>query len=212
MRNASASHSRKPSVAGPGGTSFSTTSGPSGYSLNGGQGQREQRQGRSASSSTAAPRSRSKSGGSGKEGQARRYVIFGLANPRSGDGLASGFLTDYPPVNEKTIFLEEQRISVHVELRFFNVLEATERQNCLRQLESLIKESPSGVDATKKVVCIMGGDGSLATTIQFLRTSLTIDACLQRGRLSFCMLPFGTGNDGAQVFGWGSSPCSEFWL
>lgn len=26
------------------------------------------------------------------------------------------------------------------------------------------------------------------------------------------MLPFGTGNDGAQVFGWGNSPSSELWL
>ena len=58
----------------------------------------------------------------------------------------------------------------------------------------------------------MGGDGSLATTIKFLRKSLTIDASLQKGRISFCMLPFGTGNDGAQVFGWGSSPFNELWL
>ena len=121
-------------------------------------------------------------------------VIFGLANPRSGDGLASGFLTDYPPVNEKTIYLEESRQSVQVEMRFFNVLENTERQNCLRQLETSMKE---GGEVTKKVVCIMGGDGSLATTIKFLRSSLIIDQSLQRGRISFCMLPFGTGNDGA---------------
>ena len=26
------------------------------------------------------------------------------------------------------------------------------------------------------------------------------------------MLPFGTGNDGAQVFGWGASPFDELWL
>ena len=26
------------------------------------------------------------------------------------------------------------------------------------------------------------------------------------------MLPFGTGNDGAQVFGWGASPANESWL
>ena len=121
-------------------------------------------------------------------------VIFGLAKPRSGDGLASGFLTDYPPVNEKTIYLEESRQSVQVEMRFFNVLENTERQNCLRQLEASMKE---GGEVTKKVVCIMGGDGSLATTIKFLRSSLIIDQSLQRGRISFCMLPFGTGNDGA---------------
>jgi len=54
----------------------------------------------------------------------RKFQIFGLANPRSGDGLASGFLTDYPVVNEKHIYLEEISQTVQVELRFFNVLEA----------------------------------------------------------------------------------------
>jgi diacylglycerol kinase family enzyme len=58
----------------------------------------------------------------------------------------------------------------------------------------------------------MGGDGSLATTIKFLRTNKTIDAGLIKGKVVFCMLPFGTGNDGPQVFGWGSSPSSELWL
>ena len=58
----------------------------------------------------------------------------------------------------------------------------------------------------------MGGDGSLAKTIQFLRTSLIIDQAMQKGKLSFCMLPFGTGNDGAQVFDWGASPENELWL
>ena len=64
---------------------------------------------------------------------------------------------------------------MHVELRFYNVLEASERQNCLRMLEQSLKEAS---DYTKRVVCIMGGDGSLATTIKFLRTSLLIDSSL----------------------------------
>ena len=72
------------------------------------------------------------------------------------------------------------------------MLESQERQNCLRQLEAAVKENAK---ATTKVICIMGGDGSLATTIKFLRTSPSIEQCLQRGRLSFCMLPLGTGND-----------------
>ena len=147
--------------------------------------------------------------GKQQQGKRRRYQIFGLANPRSGDGLASGFLTDYPPVNEKTVYLEQYKQSVHVEMRLYNVLEATERQNCLRQLESAVQQNDK---STKKVVCIMGGDGSLATTIKFLRGSLIIESCLQKGKVSFVMLPFGTGNDGSQVFGWGSSPFSELWL
>ena len=51
--------------------------------------------------------------------------------------------------------------------------------------------------AVRKVVCIMGGDGSLATTIKFLRGSIVVNTYLAKGRLSFAMLPFGTGNDGA---------------
>lgn len=58
----------------------------------------------------------------------------------------------------------------------------------------------------------MGGDGSLATTIKFLRTSSEVNQALCKGKINFVMLPFGTGNDGAQVFGWGNSPGSELWL
>jgi len=43
----------------------------------------------------------------------------------------------------------------------------------------------------------MGGDGSLSTTISFLRTSSDVDQSLSKGKINFVMLPFGTGNDGA---------------
>jgi len=43
----------------------------------------------------------------------------------------------------------------------------------------------------------MGGDGSLATTIKFLRTSTVVDNALIKGKICFAMLPYGTGNDGA---------------
>ena len=36
-----------------------------------------------------------------------KYEIFGLANPRSGDGLASGFLTDYPARNIVPVYFDE---------------------------------------------------------------------------------------------------------
>ena len=80
-------------------------------------------------------------------------------------------------------------------MRFYNVLESSERMNCLSELEAATKDNTT--KNTKKIVCIMGGDGSLATTIKFLRSSQAIELYLQRGKLSFCMLPFGTGNDGA---------------
>ena len=79
-------------------------------------------------------------------------------------------------------------------MRFYNVLEATERNTCLKEMEQAINEDNKAV---RKVVCIMGGDGSLATTIKFLRGSIVVNTYLAKGRLSFAMLPFGTGNDGA---------------
>ena len=67
-------------------------------------------------------------------------------------------------------------------------------------------------NTTRKVVVIMGGDGSFATTIKFLRTSKEVERGLSKGKLCFAVLPFGTGNDGAQAFGWGASPCNEAWF
>ncbi len=89
------------------------------------------------------------------------------------------------------------------------MLEKTERERCLEDLAISIRENDK---ATRKIVVIMGGDGSLATTIQFLRTSNEVNQGLCKGKINFVMLPFGTGNDGAQVFGWGNSPSSELWL
>lgn len=109
----------------------------------------------------------------------------------------------------KQIYFEPQRTTIECEMRFYNVLEAGERASCLKEMEQAISEDNKAV---RKVVCIMGGDGSLATTIKFLRGSIIVNTYLAKGRLSFAMLPFGTGNDGAQVFGWGNAPASESWL
>lgn len=64
-----------------------------------------------SSKRTTSTREESKNSNAGAGGY-QKYQIFGLANPRSGDGLASGFLTDYPPVNEKSIYIDKQRGSV----------------------------------------------------------------------------------------------------
>ena len=52
------------------------------------------------------------------------------------------------------------------------------------------------------MVVIMGGDGSLGQTIRELRKTSIIDEHINK--ITFCLLPFGTGNDTGQVFGWGS--------
>lgn len=67
-------------------------------------------------------------------------------------------------------------------------------------------------NSTRKIVVIMGGDGSFATTIKFLRTNPKVDSGLNKGKLAFATLPFGTGNDGGQAFGWGNNPSGELWF
>jgi diacylglycerol kinase family enzyme len=61
-------------------------------------------------------------------------------------------------------------------------------------LEEACKEDDMN---TRKIITIMGGDGSLGTTIKFLRSSKIANQALIKGKISFAMLPFGTGNDGA---------------
>ena len=60
--------------------------------------------------------------------------------------------------------------------------------------------------ATKRaqiVVVIMGGDGTLGNLVRGLRKNEVINKYMDK--LHFCLLPYGTGNDTAQVFGWGGN-------
>lgn len=50
----------------------------------------------------------------------------------------------------------------------------------------------------------MGGDGSLGQLLKQLKSHETIYSNIEK--IQFCLLPYGTGNDTAQVFGWGSKP------
>lgn len=81
-------------------------------------------------------------------------------------------------------------------MNFYNVIEGQEREKAMNDIKKSVKDQDSQ-NSTRRIVCIMGGDGSLATTVKMLRGSETINQALIRGKLVFCMLPFGTGNDGA---------------
>lgn len=102
----------------------------------------------------------------------KRYHVFAFANPRSGDGLAGRFLTDFPQKNQKLLYFQEQQQTVSCDINFYNVIEKTERLKCLDDLATDLAENDNN---TRKIVCIMGGDGSFATTIKFLRTHKEID-------------------------------------
>jgi hypothetical protein len=70
----------------------------------------------------------------------KKYLVFAFANPRSGDGLAAGFLTEHPARSMAEVWFEDRQQSVTCEIRFFNVIEKQERDNCLKQLEESVKE------------------------------------------------------------------------
>ena len=55
------------------------------------------------------------------------------------------------------------------------MLEKTERNKCLEDIQTEINDNDN---ETRKIIVIMGGDGSFATTIKFLRTSKDVDAYL----------------------------------
>ena len=86
----------------------------------------------------------------------------------------------------------------------FNVLDASERKICM----DMIEEDVSGQDSNRRdrYLAIMGGDGSLATTLKMLRTRKIIEKAMLDKLISFVVLPFGTGCDAAQIFGWGNIP------
>ena len=47
---------------------------------------------------------------------------------------------------------------------------------------------------------MMGGDGGLTHSLQKLSELIDLD------KVAFVTLPFGSGNDTSQVFGWGATP------
>ena len=68
-----------------------------------------------------------------------------------------------------------------------------------------------GKENRDRYLIIAGGDGSLPTTVGMLRTRPVIEDALRQKLMAIICLPFGTGCDTAQVFGWGYAPRDEYW-
>ena len=67
-------------------------------------------------------------------------------------------------------------ITLQCTLYLFNVLNADERALCMSMLEEDL--SGEGSDNRDRYLGIMGGDGSLATTLKMLRTNAVIEKAL----------------------------------
>lgn len=91
------------------------------------------------------------------------------------------------------LFKDSELVTLETNLYLFNVLESTERAKCLDMMEADI--TGEGSETRDRYIVIMGGDGSLATTINMLRTRQAIGKALAERLISFVMLPFGTGCD-----------------
>ena len=114
--------------------------------------------------------------------------IYMVANPRSCGGYACEFLTQYPRENRcqievavtrkagaiqfvlpKNLSVEQinsTRVTLDCTLHLFNVLDPDERILCMNTIEKDL--TGPGKENRDRYLGIMGGDGSLATTIQML--------------------------------------------
>ena len=86
-------------------------------------------------------------------------------------------------------------VTLECTMYFFNVREPAERELCMNMLEEDL--TGEGTENRDRYLGIMGGDGSLATTLIMLRTRSPIEEALRQKMISFVLLPFGTGCDTA---------------
>jgi hypothetical protein len=71
--------------------------------------------------------------------------------------------------------VEEFNVTINCDMRFYNVREKQENVKCMTDLESTLNENDI---TTRKVIALFGGDGSLGTSLKFLRTSKIVDEAL----------------------------------
>merc|ERR1712038_519910 len=86
---------------------------------------------------------------------------------------------------------DNEEIMLDCTLYLYNVLEVDQRMECREMLKKDVVENPQ----SDKILVIMGGDGSMGTTLKFLREVPEIEGGLKSREVGLCILPFGTGND-----------------
>ncbi|CDW90395.1 diacylglycerol [Stylonychia lemnae] len=89
--------------------------------------------------------------------------------------------------------------SVACNMKIYDVTKPEEREKYTNLIEKIL---PTGTN--QLILAILGGDGSLPQVIKQIRQREIINNNLIK--ITFCSLPFGTGNDTGATFGWGLVP------
>ncbi|KAI8909290.1 ATP-NAD kinase-like domain-containing protein [Powellomyces hirtus] len=119
--------------------------------------------------------------------------VFIFVNPNSGPRQGASLL-------DLDIYGFRLRSRPEVQVTISNLMDVDDRQKGLRYFQAM--QETDRIDIQQLHVWSAGGDGTFMWVLEEL---MGIKADLHDPRLTFCAIPFGTGNDLSQVMGWGRS-------
>ena len=126
-----------------------------------------------------------------------RVSFFLFINTKSGGGIGSKYLT--VPNHKVTYqFGKDVAICLHF-VDLFDVQARGEALERMRKTQSRVEKRGKG----KVTAVVCGGDGTVLWVV-----SLVGQSGLDLTKVTFCIIPIGTGNDFSRCLGWGGSPIS----
>ncbi|KAJ3011218.1 hypothetical protein HKX48_006968 [Thoreauomyces humboldtii] len=119
--------------------------------------------------------------------------VFIFVNPNSGPRQGASLL-------DLDIYGFRMRSRPDVQVTMCNLMEPEDRNKGLRYFQAM--QTTDRIDIQRLHVWSAGGDGTFMWVLEEL---MALNVNMHDPRLSFCTIPFGTGNDLSQVMGWGRS-------
>lgn len=127
--------------------------------------------------------------------QLQKVSFFLFINTKSGGGMGRKYLT----VPNRRLNYKFQNYS-NISLHFVDLFNAEERERAIDYVKKLLRKNENNPSHSCKVI-ICGGDGTVLWVVSLLSTS-----GINMERITFCIIPIGTGNDFSRCLGWGGSP------
>lgn len=122
----------------------------------------------------------------------QEFEIYTFVNPNSGSRFGNRFIEhDFEAVKIK---VDGSRVA---HMHIINLTNKQLKEQALKEMAHLQKHKQH--QAKKLIMTVAGGDG----TLMFLAKD-AVEAGCKIENLTFCILPYGTGNDLAQTLGWGA--------